>query len=138
MILQTHSMLLAIGTFILLSSLVSPVENYARLRYTCLTPDPTVLDYCSKDLTGPGLPLKTANCKSLCKCTYRGTGTLTVTCQRYGCCSNLDVFTACENHGHCSCQRDAELLQANATMARGVAEGVMDLGGTVRNVGRCH
>lgn len=131
-------MLLTICTFLLLSALVSPVENYAQLRYTCLTPDPTVLDYCSMDLAGPGLPLKTATCKNLCNCTYRGTSTLTVTCQRYGCCSNLDVFTACENHGRCGCRRDAELLQANATMAREVAGGVMDLGGAVRNVGSCH
>lgn len=48
-------MLLTICT-LLLSILVSLVENYAQLRYTCLTPDPTVLDYCSMDLTGPGLP----------------------------------------------------------------------------------
>jgi hypothetical protein len=47
-------MLLTICT-LLLSILVSLVENYAQLRYTCLTPDPTVLDYCSMDLTGPGL-----------------------------------------------------------------------------------
>jgi len=127
MILRTHSMLLTICT-LLLSILVSLVENYAQLRYTCLTPDPTVLDYCSMDLTG------SATCKNLCNCVYRGTGTLTVTCQRYGCCSNLDVFTACENHGQCSCQRDAKLLQANVTTARRFAEGVMDLGGAVRNV----
>ena len=137
MMLQAHSMLLTICT-LLLSTLVTPVENYAQLRYACLTPGTTVLDYCSMDLTGPGLPLKTATCKNLCNCAYRGTGTLTVTCQRYGCCSNLDVFTACENHGQCSCQRNAELLQANATTARGLAEGVIDLGGAVRNVGSCH
>jgi hypothetical protein len=52
-------MLLAICTLLLISALVSPVENYAQLRYMCLTPDLTVLDYCSMDLTGPNPPLKT-------------------------------------------------------------------------------
>jgi hypothetical protein len=128
MILQTHSTLLHTPLY---SSLPS-----RELRPTTLhVPNPR--PYRTRlllDLTGPGLPLKTATCKNLCNCVYRGTGTLTVTCQRYSCCSNLDVFTACENHGQCSCQRDAKLLQANATTARRFAEGVMDLGGAVRNV----
>jgi hypothetical protein len=115
------------------------VEHFSQLRFTCLTPDSTVLDYCTMNEFGPGLLLKTRTCKNLCKCAYRGTSTLYVACQSYGCCSNFDVSTACQNEGHCGCyfgfKRDAELLEANATVA---LKDVEHLGGSVPvELGHC-
>jgi hypothetical protein len=130
MILLPSTSILA--TILALSTLIhalptNTVEDYSTLRFLCLTPDSTVNDYCTMNSFGPGLPLKTRTCKNLCQCTYNGIGTLTIKCQKYGCCSNLDVFNACTNGGHCDCyysyKRDGDLLGANATMA------VEDLGG---------
>lgn len=63
--------ILALST--LASSLpTNTVEHFSQLRFTCLTPDSSVLDYCTMNEFGPSLPLKTRTCKNLCKRAYRG------------------------------------------------------------------